>query len=319
MEDLDTTRHHYYPISSSSVTLKRKIRDSLPDSVRPFVIETYRSARSHSAVTRLARRRLARTLRYRRDLELLAAVDPTIAWSDAMFDGDAQAYLWAGLDAIRCIDAALANTSTAVEHILDLPSGWGRVIRFLKVRFPDAKITASDIIPGSAEYCAEHFGTAAVRSRADFDELNFPTKFDLIFVGSLITHLQEQNIRSLFRMFARSMTPHGLLVVTTLGDWGVMSLQAPAKGPDVFHDPARIDEGAAKYHASGYGFVNYAGQLGYREEEDEILRDSQYGVCFTSPSWIENVAADSGFHRVYFREHGWDDMQDVHGFQLNPQ
>lgn len=269
-------------------------------------------------MTRLGRRRLARTLRYRRDLELLAAVDPTIAWADAMFDGDAQAYLWAGLDAIRCIDAVLANTSTTVENILDLPSGWGRVVRFLKVRFPDAKITASDIVPGCAEYCAEHFGASAVRSVANFDELNFPTKFDLIFVGSLITHLDEQNIRSLFRMLARSMTPQAVLVVTTLGDWGVMSLQEPATGLDGLLDPAMIDEGAAKYRSSGYGFIQYVGQLGYRQEEDEVLRDSQYGVCFTSPSWIENVTADLGFRRVYFREHGWDDLQDVHGFQLNP-
>ncbi len=134
------------------------------------------------------------------------------------------------------------------------------------------------------------------------------------------------------------MTPQGVLVVTTLGDWGVMSLQEQAAKQEPAAkgfrgllrargiirlaplDPAMIDEGAAKYRSSGYGFFLYLGQgqLGYCQEEDEVLRDSQYGVCFTSPSWIENVAADLGFRRVYFREHGWDDLQDVHGFQLNP-
>jgi SAM-dependent methyltransferase len=236
-----------------------------------------------------------------------------------MFAGDVHAYLWAGLDAIRCIDDVLARTSSTVHSILDLPSGWGRVVRFLKVRFPYAMVTACDIVEGSAEYCAEHFGASAVRSVANFDELKFEMKFDLIFVGSLVTHLDEQNIAALLRMLARSMTPTGTLVITTLGDRGVLSLQEPAQPLPECFDPAMIEACAAKYHSSGYGFVDYVGQLGFSREEDQALRASRYGVCFTSPSWLEKVAADLGFRRVYFRAHGWDDLQDVHGFQLSLQ
>src|SRR3954452_15793510 len=48
------------------------------------------------------------------------------------------------LDVIRL--ALLAAQKETVEAILDLPSGYGRVMRFLKAEYPDAELTACDVI-----------------------------------------------------------------------------------------------------------------------------------------------------------------------------
>src|SRR4030081_2351056 len=82
--------------------------------------------------------------------ELLNKVSSKIYYKDGMYNEDGTHYYKVGLSAIQCIDQALAQANlTEVRTILDLPSGSGRVLRFLLARFPDAKITACDIQRGA--------------------------------------------------------------------------------------------------------------------------------------------------------------------------
>src|SRR5204863_8296827 len=54
--------------------------------------------------------------------------------------------------------ALLAARRDRVGRILDLPCGYGRVMRAIRAEFPEAHITACDIDPHAVDFCAETFG-----------------------------------------------------------------------------------------------------------------------------------------------------------------
>lgn len=97
--------------------------------------------RAHPLRTRRALLDLARGNSFPAERQFLEQVNPVIACDDTMFGGSAHSYFAAGLDVVRVIDRALADSQTAdVRTVLDLPSGWGRALRF-----------ASDIVYASPE------------------------------------------------------------------------------------------------------------------------------------------------------------------------
>ena len=73
--------------------------------------------------------------------------------------------------------------------MLDLPCGFGRVTRFLCARYPAASITVSDLDRDGVDYCAARFNAQAAYSVRDFRDLQLGGAYDLLWVGSLITHL----------------------------------------------------------------------------------------------------------------------------------
>jgi len=269
---------------------------------------------------------------------LLKQVSPVVSVDDGMSGAGRgwAAYFEAGLDAIRVIDAVLAaspgESSAEPGRILDLPSGWGRVSRFLVVRFPRAEVTACDLIYDGPRFCAQEFGARPVRSSEDFDDLVLPGPFDLIFVGSLLTHLDQEHLSAILRLFRRSLAPGGTLVVTTLGDSCVERFETTGC-PDPLppaRDERRRQEQIAElftdadavvalesYRRTGIGFMPYARAIRPDPEETASLEASRYGVCFLSAAYLQAEAERHGLSRVYFREEDWDHDHDVHGFQLS--
>ena len=62
--------------------------------------------------------------------ELLSRVESVISYADGMYKGDGAHYFNVGLSAIHCIEEALAAAQIAsVNNILDMPCGYGRVLR----------------------------------------------------------------------------------------------------------------------------------------------------------------------------------------------
>jgi hypothetical protein len=297
--------------------IRHRIRDLLPKAARPAARRAFQRIQASSVLTGATRRRLIRESPPESpNRRLLERVDLTISPSDTMFvasRGPGQ-YIGVGVDAVRCIEAVLAESGTRPARILDLPSGWGRVTRFLAVRFPDAELTAGDLVYDGPQFCAEHFGARPLRSSADLDDLVLPGPFDLIWVGSLVTHLRPDGIASLLRALAQSLSLDGTLVVTAHGDANVKQLHVHRSIDQYVADdaPAAIES----YEQSGFGYVAYAVRPSVDPDEDAALETSGYGISYTSPDWLEARAREAGLRRIYFREQDWDRHQDVHGFQL---
>src|SRR4051812_37937577 len=208
-----------------------------------------------------------------------------------MYTGAAGHYLRVGLSAISCIDAAGVRDPGA---ILDLPCGHGRVLRALKAAFPRAELTASDIDREGVDFCAERFGARPIYSSAELDHVDLPGGFDLVWCGSLATHLDRDDTIALLEKLAGSLAPGGSLAVTTHGQSVAERLERGEAHYQLDEDGvARVVSG---YRGDGFGYAGYPGSPGY-------------GISVIAPDWLR---AHAPLPVTHFAERGWDGHQDVH-------
>jgi SAM-dependent methyltransferase len=83
--------------------------------------------------------------------------------------GTGRHYLSIAISSHRSIMAALANVPcNPLRTILDLPSGFGRTLRLLKIGFPNAAVYGCDLNSEAVQFCKQEFGVDAVESNRDF-------------------------------------------------------------------------------------------------------------------------------------------------------
>ena len=98
---------------------------------------------------------LLRLVESKPDAPISREIDP----ADDMYAGSVEHYFAVSASALRAIRLAMiAGGKTGAEAILDLPSGYGRVLRSRRAAFPQAEITACDLNRGAVDYCAGVFG-----------------------------------------------------------------------------------------------------------------------------------------------------------------
>lgn len=280
-----------------------KLKRVTPKGIHPYLGAVRRWIRTLPARTRGQKRRLLEDTAWEaKERELLEGVETRISAGDGMYKGNGAHYYKVGLAAIRSIDEAIeAARLGSVKRMLDLPCGHGRVLRFLVRRFPHAEITASDLDRKGVDFCANVFGTEAIYSELNLDQFSLRGQFDLIWCGSLVTHLNDRGIRTLLAFFGRHLQPEGLLIFTTHGERVIQRLRNQEFKYGIgLESVAPMIEA---YRKGGFGFTDYPGASGY-------------GISLTSPEWIRQLAAEVGLREVYFRASGWDDHQDVYGLTL---
>jgi SAM-dependent methyltransferase len=233
---------------------------------------------------------------------LLGKISHHIHYDDGMYVGNAFHYISVGLSASRCIYKALDSTGKEclVNTILDFPCGYGRVLRFLRVMFPDANISCAEIDKSALDFCHKTFFTNPIKSKTTFNDINLPEKFDLIWCGSLFTHINEEAASNLLRFFYNHLSDNGLCVFTTHGQMSIDFIQNKKHTYGLTEDAHQklIQE----FQAEGYGYVDYPFQPGY-------------GISVVSHQRMLELAKDAGnWDETLFLEHGWDKHQDVYAF-----
>jgi SAM-dependent methyltransferase len=235
-------------------------------------------------------------------------VDPELNPSDRECldrgDGVLQHYMDVGEDALRLIVAALISAGRPFpKRILDFPSGSGRVTRHLRAFFPDAEIWASDIHADHLAFCAGRFEVNTRMSCQDFSELDFDGEFDLIFCGSLLTHLTERDAKAALALIQRTLGPSGIALVTFHGRHSSYVQRQEWKYVD--DDSFQIAESEAV--SAGFGFVGYRGAAA-EPQGNQV----SYGISLIKPHWpIAYLEADSSVRILGYSERAWDDHQDV--------
>lgn len=228
-------------------------------------------------------------------------IDLTISPKDGMYiPGQEAHYYSVGYSALRNIKAGLmaANLSSPT-NILDMGCGHGRVLRMLKAYFPEARLTACDIEAEAVDFCAETFGADKAYSNVNLGEIVLSEKFDLIWCGSLLTHLDIPYWRSLLSLLERHLTENGLLLFTAQGRYVAKVIRDYNfnYGLEVSEAQRMIDD----YTKTGFGYSHYPSRSDY------------YGFSVSSPSWVVSFLAEcSGLQLCSLNEQGWDDHQDVY-------
>ena len=230
------------------------------------------------------------------EVSLLDAASDALSPRDGMFRGNGMHYYSVGLSAMRCIRRVLERTPTTVRTILDLPCGFGRVLRFLGPAFPQAHVHACDILREGVDCCAADLGATAAYSRPDLDHLELGRRFDLIWCGSLVTHLPLHSTRQLLRFSARHLQPGGILLFSTHGEFAAGRVRT-GKGYGSSQD--HVQSALEAFARDAYGFVPNPRQPGY-------------GISLTSPGCIRAELSEiCGLEEVDFQARAWDGHHDV--------
>lgn len=212
-------------------------------------------------------------------------------------DADGEHYASVGRSAVAAIGRGLSATGRGfadVEACLDMPCGYGRVLRMLAQEIPGERITACDINRRAIRFCATEFGATPLRSTPSLAGLRLGCH-DLIWCGSLVTHIDEHRVAQLLRDFAGALVPGGVAILTIHGE-------PPASGPFA----PLYDEIAGALGTHGHFHVPYENAL------------FDYGHAWHTKEYIRQAfaVASDGAVRLASHEHrGWDDHQDVLAFQ----
>jgi SAM-dependent methyltransferase len=215
-----------------------------------------------------------------------------------------QHYFEVGEDALGILVEALASARKPLPRtILDFPSGSGRVTRHLRSFFPEAELWACDIDENHLRFCATHLGARTRPSTPDLADLRFETQFDLIFCGSLLTHLPEHAAMSALSVVREALSPGGTGLVTVHGRYSSYIQRHHWK----YVDDERFAVAERQAAESGYGFVTYDGEM-----RERFSGCADYGVALVKPSWlVAQLERDRGIRILSYRERDWADHQDV--------
>lgn len=213
-------------------------------------------------------------------------------------------YFAVGLEALRLIERALELAGAPDPRaILDLPSGYGRVLRMLRWRFPRAQVVACDIDADAIRFCAERLGARPLRSAESLADLELRQRFDLVWCGSLVTHLPATEAAAAIDALARHTAPDGVLVFTAHGSRIAELLRAGSLAPAL--EPRAVARMLAEFERGGFGFATYAADP-----------DRAYGFSLASREWVEGrIASLRGFETLAVTEAGWDGKQDVYALR----
>jgi SAM-dependent methyltransferase len=244
-----------------------------------------------------------------------AGIPGRVHLDDLMLGGrsaaDVEHYLDAGQAALANVVASLtaAGRSLAdVERFLDLPCGYGRMLRHLVAHVPPARITAADTDRNAIRFCVAEFGVAGVTCPEDPRGLALPGAFDVVYVGSLLTHLPPATGTALLERLAATLAPRGVLVFTTQGESCLAHLDWYG---------AEFVDGAADLRAAvsraGAGFVAYQRKAAASAQSPS---DGRFGITILARTWVERTmaAVDPSLALVRFAERGLQRHQDVWAF-----
>jgi SAM-dependent methyltransferase len=227
-------------------------------------------------------------------------VDRTLAPADGMVAaGLEEQYFDLGRRALELIHfSSVLCDKPHYPNILDLPCGHGRVLRWLRAHYGYAKITACDLDRDGVDFCARQFGAIPVYSHADLRQLNFSASFDLVWVGSLLTHLREDRWLDALDCLIGWTRECGVIVFTTQGRT-VSSLLA--RGQKNVAENINKQALLEKFARDGFAYERYF--------ESNATED--YGLAVSSPEWLMRALQryPDIIVRAYLEE-AWG-MQDV--------
>lgn len=207
-------------------------------------------------------------------------------------------YFDVGESALRAVQLAqrLAGARDFTS-ILDMPSGHGRVARWLRAAYPAARITACDVLEDGVDFCAHTFDAHPVYSNRQPDAGMFDDSFDLVFVGSLLTHVDADRWDRFIELWWTLLRPGGLLIVTTHGDWVAERM----RGGRLYGYPSlSIERLLRTYDYAGFGFL------------EESPSSIEYGITLAKPDWVlRRLQRCTDARVVLYSERLWDGHQDV--------
>jgi SAM-dependent methyltransferase len=234
--------------------------------------------------------------------ERALTVSEEISPNDRMYVANPEVYAQAGFSALRCIRLAMAAAGMEYpRYILDLPCGHGRVMRVLHAAFPYTQLTGCDILPDAVDFCERTFGAHPVIGKEEPAEIAVGGPFDVIWSGSLLTHVDECSWQAFLELFESALAPGGVVVFTAHGRIAVEERLRPRRNPFGMND-RQIEAALSDYEERGFAYSAHLSEV----ERGGEHHPSSYGHTFASPSWVsEQITKRPGLRMLLYMEGGW--------------
>jgi hypothetical protein len=156
--------------------------------------------------------------------------------------------------------------------------------------WPEAEVFASDVWPEAVRYCESEFGVQGLVSANDAENVPALPPCDLIWVGSLFTHLDIPQWRNFLGLLESALAPSGVLILTIHG----------RHAAEVMRPHDNNQELLEQFDQTGFGYVERPwGWPGY-------------GGSLSTPEWVVRFIRDeTGLSVIDVEERGWIQIQDV--------
>lgn len=229
-------------------------------------------------------------------------VNTTIHPEDHMFNTSVclDDYEIVGESALHAVLSALAvSRKQTVYRLMDFGCGHGRVARYLRAAFPNAEMWCSDIDPGAVEFCAKTFNAHGIQSTPDFKDLELPKAMDVIWVGSVFTHIDIARMEVLFDKLFGALGRGGVLIATFHGQF--------------FYEVTKKDSGKATVYADLLSQFEEKGlaYMPYPHKTSQVGMDD-WGVSISrSDKLFELGRRHANSQMAMFSEQGWANFHDV--------
>jgi SAM-dependent methyltransferase len=236
-------------------------------------------------------------------------VTQSISSRDEMFDPtNRHHYFFAGRSALLTvlntvsIRLSYPGGDIPIQEMLDFGCGYGRVTRWFRAAFPKAQIYVTDYDKAGVEWCVKEFSVLDLGPDIPSD------RFDLIWLGSVFTHLSAAIAEPLLKSLLAALRPNGILVLTSQGRFAAQRMadfdwqNDKRNWMHYYLDRERFQLVLGEYDRTGYGYVDYPNQ-------------TNYGLCIAKPTWYSERALEtSEFIQILLQEKGNDNHQDVSAF-----
>lgn len=219
-----------------------------------------------------------------------------IAEDDEMWLSGQPWYFSVGFDGLKNVWRALSlSRLQGVRHILDLPCGHGRVARHLRAAFPGAELTFCDVNRSGVDFCSEALHGTAKYSSPELTDVEFDSTFDVIWVGSLFTHVDADRAARWMRHLCKYLAADGVLIATFHGAWTIQVQNIEGS----LIRQAEWEQVLAGFQNDGWGYAPYPHM-------------SDYGVSLSRASRVIDMAsAVDGCRILSYTERGWAGNHDV--------
>lgn len=150
-----------------------------------------------------------------------------------------------------------------VERLLDFAAGYGRVTRMLLRHLPPSRVTVTEINHEAVLFQRNEFGVDARLSTTEPEDFRCEQRFDLIYAGSLFTHLPERTFRKWIRKLWSLRNPRGVFIFS------------------LHNERAILEDGTAP---PDFLFVE--------ESHSRFVDPSEYGNTYISKSHLERMLTE---------------------------
>jgi SAM-dependent methyltransferase len=186
-------------------------------------------------------------------------------------------YMYGGWEAVQVIEnivQAAGKTLGGLRSFLDFACGYGKSTRFLVQSLSPGKVWVSDIYRGAVDFQKASLGVNGFYSATNPDRIKFPQKYEVIYVGSLFSHLPAPRFKAFLSRLYGVLDDDGLIIFSTHGE-----TVSPLKGD-----------------AAGEGFMFTP------ESESRSLDKQEYGSTVVNESWVRNLCNELGIAGVHYLE-----------------